>query len=234
MAAVVRNRFYALAALMLALIVLIGFARTYYLRHWFDVPPITTLLHLHSIAFTAWFALFIIQTRLIAAQNYRTHMQLGIAGVALAVAVVILGVATAVISASAPRPRPGGLNSQQFVLVPLVGITLFATFVAIAVALRKKAQLHKRFMMLAMITVLGPPVARLIQQTNFGAHVLAIQTAVPAVFIIGCMINDWVKHRVVHPVYLYGGIIVVASWPLRFAIARTAGWEHVGQWLARM
>jgi hypothetical protein len=89
MAAVVRNRFYALAALMLALIVLTGFARTYYLRHWFDVPPITTLLHLHSIAFTAWFALFVVQTRLIAAQNYRTHMQLGIAGVVLAVAVVI-------------------------------------------------------------------------------------------------------------------------------------------------
>jgi cell division protein FtsW (lipid II flippase) len=120
------------------------------------------------------------------------------------------------------------------VLVPLVGITFFAIFVGIAVALRRKAQLHKRFMMLAMITVLGPPVARLIQQADFGAHVLAIQTAVATVFVIGCMINDWVKHRVVHPVYLYGGLILVASWPLRFMIARTAAWEHVGQWLAGM
>ena len=33
MAAVVRNRFYAIAALALAALVFIGFARTYYLRH---------------------------------------------------------------------------------------------------------------------------------------------------------------------------------------------------------
>ena len=74
-----------------------GFARTYYLRPWFDVPPINLLLHLHSIAFTAWFVLFIIQTRLIAAQNYRTHMQFGIAGVVLALLVFVFGAITAIV-----------------------------------------------------------------------------------------------------------------------------------------
>ena len=91
MAANIRNRFYAAFALAMAVFTLVAFARTYYLRHWFDVPPITVLLHLHSIVFTAWVVLFVIQTRLIAAQNYRTHMQLGIAGMALAVLVVIVG-----------------------------------------------------------------------------------------------------------------------------------------------
>jgi hypothetical protein len=234
MATVVRNHFYAAVAMVLAALVFIGFARTYYLRQWFDVPPITTLLHLHSIAFTAWFVLFVIQTRLIAKGNYRTHMQLGIAGVAVALAVVILGYATAIVSASAPRPRPGGMNSQQFVLVPLVGISTFAILVALAVAFRKKAQLHKRFMMLAMIAVLGPPVARLILVANAGAHFLAIQTAVPAAFLAWCLASDWVKYRVVHPVYLYGGLFIIASWPIRFMIAKTPAWEHVGQWIAAM
>ena len=144
MAAVVRNRFYAGAAIALALLVLLAFARTYYLRHWFVVPPINTLLHLHSIAFTAWFALFVIQTRLIAKHNYRAHMQLGIAGVVLAALVVVFGVATAVESAGAPRVRGGGMNSQQFVFVPLFAITAFAVLVGAAVAFRKRAQLHKR------------------------------------------------------------------------------------------
>jgi hypothetical protein len=234
MAAVVRNRFYAVIALALALLIFVAFARTYYLREWFTVPPITTLLHLHSIAFTAWFVLFVIQTRLIARQNYRTHMQLGIAGIALAAIVVVLGVATAVQSASAPRIRGGGMNSQQFVFVPLFAIAAFACLVTAAVLLRKRAQLHKRLMVLAMISVLGPPVARLINLFQGGAHFLLIQTTVPAVFIAWCLISDWRKYRIVHPIYLYGGTLLVISWPLRVWIARTPAWEHIGQWMAGM
>jgi hypothetical protein len=234
MAAAVRNRFYAAAALVLAVVVFVGFARTYYLRPWFDVPPINLLLHLHSIAFTAWFVLFIIQTRLIAAQNYRTHMQLGIAGVVLAVLVFVFGAATAIASADAPRVRPMGMNSQQFVLVPLVGIAFFGGFVAAAIAFRRRAQLHKRFMMLAMIAVLGPPIARLIAVTQSAEYFIPIQIGVPAAFLAWCMASDWVKYRLVHPAYAIGGGILLISLPVRFMLARTAAWESVGRWMAGM
>lgn len=234
MAAVVRNRFYVAVAMVLAVVVFVGFARTFYLRAWFDVPPITMLLHLHSIAFTAWFVLFVIQTRLIAAQNYRTHMRLGIAGVVLAVIVAALGYATAILSADAPRVRPMGMNSQQFVLVPIVGITFFAVFVALAISFRRRADLHKRFMILAMISVLGPPVARLIMVTGSTEYFAAIQMGVAAGFLLWAVISDWVKHRFVHPVYLIGGSILLISMPLRFLIARTPAWECVGQWMAGM
>lgn len=232
MSAVVRNRFYVAIAMVLALLVFAGFARTFYLRAWFDVPPITMLLHLHSIAFTAWFVLFVIQTRLIAAKNYRTHMQLGVAGVVLAVCVTGLGYATAILSADAPRMRPMGMNSQQFVLVPLVGITFFAAFVALAVAYRRRADLHKRYMVLAMISVLGPPVARLIAVTQNGAYFAAMQIGVVVAFLTWAIANDWVKQRIVHPVYVIGGGVLLISLPVRFLIARTEAWESVGRWMA--
>ncbi|HEU5136458.1 MAG TPA: hypothetical protein VFU13_15010 [Steroidobacteraceae bacterium] len=234
MAAVIRNRFYVVIAMVLALVVAVGFARTYYLRPWFDVPPINVLLHLHSIAFTAWFVLFVIQTRLIAAQNYRTHMRLGIAGAVLAVLVFVLGAITAVASADAPRVRPMGMNSQQFVLVPLVGIALFGIFVSAAIALRRRADLHKRFMTLAMIAVLGPPVARLILVTQNGEHFAAIQMTVAASLVLWCLVSDWLKYRIVHPVYAIGGAVLLISMPVRVMIAQTAAWESVGQWLAGM
>jgi hypothetical protein len=234
MAAVIRSRFYPVIALVLAALILVGFARTYYLREWFAVPPINLLLHLHSIAFTAWFVLFVIQTRLIARQNYRTHMQLGVAGLVLAAVVVVLGIATAVESASAPRLRGGGMNSQQFVFVPLFAIGLFAILVTAAALLRKRAQLHKRLMILAMLSVLGPPVARLIVLTQNGSHFLAIQAAVVAVFVLWCLASDWLKYRIVHPVYAVGGTLLVLSWPLRVWVARTPQWENVGRWLAGM
>lgn len=234
MATVVHNRFYAVFATALAVFVLVAFARTYYLRYWFDVPPITVLVHLHSVVFTAWVALFVIQTRLIAAQNYRTHMQLGVLGIFLAALVVIFGYATAIASASAPRTRPMGMNSQQFVLVPLVAITSFAILVTAAVLLRKRAQLHKRLMTLAMIAVLGPAIARLIFVTNSGKYFAAIQFTVHAAFLCWCLIADWRKYRIVHPVYSIGGAILLISLPLRVLVAQTPQWESVGRWLAGM
>jgi len=234
MAAVVRNRFYATIAVALAAFTIVAFARTYYLRYWFDVPPITVLLHLHSIVFTAWLALFIIQTRLIARDNYRAHMQLGIAGIALAVLVVIFGYATAIVSAGAPRPRPMGMNSQQFSLIPLVAITFFAVLVTAAVILRKRAQLHKRLMTLALISVLGPPAARLVFVTHSDKYFGPILFGVTAFFLAWCLVSDWRKYRIVHPVYSIGGAILLISLPVRFLIAQTPAWESAGRWLAGM
>ncbi len=79
MSAVVRPAFYRHMAIALSLFVIVGFSRTYYLRFLTDLPPLTTLVHLHSLVFTAWLLVFIAQTRLVAAQRVDLHMKLGIA-----------------------------------------------------------------------------------------------------------------------------------------------------------
>jgi hypothetical protein len=234
MAAVASRRFYGAMAISIAALVFAGFARTYYLREWFDVPPITMLLHLHGLAFTAWVLLFVVQTRLIAAHNYRMHMRLGIAGVIVAACVVVLGVATAIVSASAPRMRPMGLTSPQFSLIPLVAITSFAILVSAAIFFRRRPEFHKRLMTLAMIAVIAPPTARLIALTTDGTHFLAIQTSMTAVLVILCLINDWQGRRTLHPLYAICGTFLVISWPLRVWVARTPAWDHAGQWIAQL
>src|SRR5690348_4292388 len=125
MSAVVRPKFYRHIAIALALVVFVGFARTFYLRPWFEVPPLTVLMFLHGLVFSMWVALYVVQTRLIAANNVRAHMKLGIAGVVLAVVVVGVGLVTTVISAGVPRVRPMGMSSPQFVPIPLVSILTF-------------------------------------------------------------------------------------------------------------
>src|ERR1043165_7467369 len=198
MAAVVRTRFYPMLAVLLAIVVFAGFARTFYLRYWFDVPPLTVLMILHGAVFTLWMALFVVQTRLIAANNVAAHMRVGIAGVGVAALVVVIGLMTVVLSASATRPRPMGLASYQFVFVPFFILVAFAILVSAAVALRRRSDYHKRLMTLAMITVLPPAIARLVLLTGGGMHFLAIQTSVTALFVITCLAFDWYKNRVVH------------------------------------
>jgi hypothetical protein len=234
MAAIIRSRAYLIVAFALAAWCAIGFARTFYLRHWFNVPPITTLLVLHGAFFTAWFALFVIQARLIYRQNYQTHKQIGIAGAVLAGLIVISGLATAVVSASATRPRAMGLTSPQFVVFPTLAILMFGGFVAAALYWRRTPNLHRRLMMLAMISVLGPPTGRVVSLVGVQGNFLLVQSTVTALFVAACLVADWVKHRTVHPLYSIGGTLIVLSWPLRAMLARTPAWEAVGNWMASL
>jgi hypothetical protein len=234
MAAVIRPRFYPAIALVLALIVFAGFARTLYLRYWFQVPPIDLSTLLHGIVFTAWMLLFVVQTRLIAANNVRAHMKLGMTGLVLAALVFALGMVTVVLSASAARPRPMGMPSHQFVFVPFFLLWAFAGLVTSAALLRRRPQVHKRLMMLAMITVLPPATARLILLLGVTSQFLFLQTAFTAVFVIACVAYDWFKYRLLHPVYVIGGTLLVLSWPFRVWFARTPAWESVGRWMASL
>lgn len=234
MATVIRNRVYLALALGLALFVFIGFARTYYLRPLFQVPPITWLSHVHGILFTAWVVLFVIQVRLISRQNYRTHMQLGIAGMVIAALVFVVGIVSTIASAAVQGPRPMGMNPAQFTILPASSILFFGGLVLAAFLLRRRAQLHKRLMVLAMIAVLGPPGARLIRAFDLGQDFLAIQMSVTAFFVICALVADWLRHRTIHAVYAIGGTLLVISWPLRMWFGRTPAWESVGQWLASL
>lgn len=231
MARVVRSRFYPLIGSVLVALIFMGFARTYYLRFLSDLPPLRLLVHLHGLVFTAWLVLFFTQVKLIARHDYRTHQKLGIAGAVLAIAVVTIGIVTALAGAPDARVRPMGFSGLQFLIFPLSGITIFGVCVGAAIALRRRPNLHKRLMLLGMIAVLGPGVARLIRMAGFTESFLLIQTLVTFGFVAWAVLHDWIRNRVVHPVFAVGGTIVVLAWPARVAIAGSDTWHSIARWL---
>lgn len=229
-----RSRFYPLLAIALAAFIVIGFARTYYLRFLSDLPPLHLVMHAHGLVLTLWVALFVAQTQLVAAQRVDLHRKLGIGGIVLAVLVVTVSLAAMFVGAATPRISQLGLTSAQSSIVPLLGITPFAVLVAAGVALRRRASLHKRLMLLAMISVLGAPTARLIGLVGARQYALPLQMGVIAVFVLVCLARDWQKNRVVHPVFAVGGSVLVLLWPLRYVVARSEAWRPIGEWIARV
>jgi hypothetical protein len=227
-----RLRFYPLIAIVLTSFIVIGFSRTYYLRFLSDRPPLQVILHIHGLVFTAWLALFLAQTQLVAARRLDLHRKLGIGGVFLAVLVAATGVAAMFVSAAIPRMTQLGVTSAQASIVPLLSTAPFVILVAAGIAYRHRASLHKRFMLLAMISVVGPPTARLIVMFDLRPYALLIQMCVIALFVTACLVYDWRKNRVVHPVFAIGGLTLVLLWPLRYAIARSEAWRPVGDWIA--
>jgi hypothetical protein len=227
-------RFYPLIAIVLATFIVFGFSRTYYLRFLSDLPPMKVVLQLHGLVFTAWLALFVAQTQLVAAHRVDLHMKLGVVGVLLSLAVVATSVMAMFVAAATPRLNQLGLTSPQASIIPVVAITQFVVLVTAGVALRRRASLHKRFMLLAAISVLSPASARFTALLGLREYMLLIQMSVIAVFVSCCLVYDWRKNRVVHPVFAIGGVVLVLLWPVRYAVARSEIWQPIGRWIAEV
>ena len=234
MSAIARSRFYPVIAFAFAAVAIVGFSRTYYLRFLSDLPPLDTLMQLHGAVFTAWLLVFIVQTRLVAARRVDLHMKLGIASVVLAVVIVLVGFASAAVKANIPRVHPSGLSPAQFTIVGMMSLALFTAFITLGIAFRRRSALHKRFMVLATISVLTPAASRLLTLMGLREHWAYLVPIVPALFVVWCLVQDWRRHRIVHPVYAIGGVVVVAAWPLRLMIGPTEWWTHVGEGIARI
>jgi hypothetical protein len=76
-------------------VVLIGFARTYFLAGVFRAPLPNLLVHIHGAAFTIWIILFITQISLVTARRVNLHRRLGLGGFMLATVMILLGAVTA-------------------------------------------------------------------------------------------------------------------------------------------
>jgi hypothetical protein len=217
--------FYTGMAIASAVVVFAGFAPTYFLRGSYQTTPLPTYLQVHGALFTAWIALFIAQTSLIAARQPRVHRRLGWAAAALAVAMVVVGT-TAGISSMRIQVEAGNVQpAQAFLTTPLFSMTVFATFVAAAIALRRDVQTHKRLMLLATISILDAAVARLpfeVFRTSSWAYLPATD-----ILLAVAILYDLASRRAVHPVYIWGGLVLVIEQALRIPVGETAAWQAI-------
>ena len=216
-------------AVLIPIIVLIGFARTYYLKGLFGTPALPGLLvHLHGIVMTSWVVLFITQIWLVAARRTRIHQRLGILGAILAALVCLVGVATAI--AAAARGAAAGPEALRFLVIPFGDLLVFAILIGTALYFRRRMDIHKRLMLLAAVAILPPAFAR------FPLHF--VETSGPFaffcltdLFLLGCIIFDTIKQRRLHPVFLWGTLLLVGSQPLRLLLGSTDLWMRFATWL---
>src|SRR6266404_6278685 len=217
------RRMYIWFAVLMPIIVLAGFARSYYLKGFFGFPALPSLLvHLHGIVMTSWVVLFVTQVTLVASGRTRTHQRLGVLGAVLAALVIVVGVLTAI--AGAARGSTPGPPALQFLAVPVFDMLVFAILVGTALYVRRRRlDIHKRLMLLAAVNLLAPAIARI--PLHF------IQAGGPLVFfgltdlcLLACAAYDSVKNRRLHPAFLWGTLLIIASQPLRLMLSRTDIW----------
>jgi hypothetical protein len=227
-----RSRFFLYMAFTFLAIALIGFSTTYFLplsRGAFSAPPI---IHVHGVLLFGWLLLFIAQSSLIHNLSFVTHRRLGVLGATLCVGIVISGV---LVGLHATRRDLAAGGGDEFVLGQFVNVLiemlLFGALVAAAIVLRRDGESHKRLLLLATISALGPAWLRF-------RHIFP---AVPQPFVTFSLLadsllmvaiaRDYVANRRIHPVYLWGGGTMLAIHVIELSAATSEPWVRLSRWL---
>jgi hypothetical protein len=225
------RRFYVGVAIVVLITVFAGFSRSYFLKAYFGTPELSLLLHIHGLVFTSWVLLFLVQTTLVAADRTELHRKLGVGGAVLAAVLLMVGTTTAILrvkGGSAPIP---GVPPLSFLAVPLFDMVVFAILITAGLSLRNRPDTHKRLMTLATISLMSAPIARL--------PIGVLQAGPPAffgltdLFIVAMLVYDLATTRRIHPATIWGGLVIVASQPLRLMVSGTAAWMAFAGWVTR-
>ncbi len=219
------HRFYTGVALLFACTVFVGFSRTYFLKTLFGTPRLSVLAHLHGGVFTAWTIFFVLQTALILSGRTDIHRRLGAPGAVFGVAVVLMGIAMTIQSVRAGYAS-GRPEMHDLLINAVLDLLLFCGFFAAGWFLRHKKEIHKRCMMLAMVSLIIPAIGRLPIPAGLIAWIICA-------FSLAGVAYDLAILRRIHLASIVGALLINASTPLRFYISDLQTWQDISRWLMK-
>lgn len=224
--------FYAAMAAAFVLLVFVGYAPSYYLRGLVPlhrpVPAPSLMVHLHAAVFSLWIGLFAVQAALVAAHRRDLHRRLGLWAMALAVAMVVVGMLVA-IQGVARQSGPPGIPPLQWLAVPVFDMVFFTVLVAAACVLRADPQAHKRLMLVTMIGLMAPAVARIPFPRGMPVSPVTLATGA---LLFPLLAWDLRTRGSLHRATVLGTLALVAWRVLPAAVWKTPAWLAFAGWLA--
>ena len=225
------RRLFAAAAIAFPIIVLAGFARTYYVKGLFDSPPLPSILvHFHGLLMTTWVLLFMTQVWFISSKRIRLHQRLGYVGIGLAALIIGAALPTALRAAKyGSNSSPPGIQPLAFLAIPLFDLLMFVILFGGAVYFRRRPAAHKALMLLTAVNFLGPAVARIpiAQLQAFGPLWFF---GFPGALALLCLGLDTRRHGRVNKIFLTGTLLLLCSYIVRLTLMTTQVWMKFATW----
>jgi hypothetical protein len=193
--------FYGTLSFLLVLIVFVGFAPTFYLRTFFNGPPVPPLNVAHGVLTTILICLVPVQAFLMRARQRSLHRYLGWTSAGLAAFVVSL--TPVVMLRFIPRLLGSKLapladlevGITQIFISDLIALPIFAGMFIAAIVNRHRTIAHQRWIMYASLMLATPAPGR----AGFLLGVGFLGLTVVPLFAIVCAIFDHRTLRRVHP-----------------------------------
>lgn len=206
------GRFYVAMALTACAAVAIGFSTTYFLplaRGSFAGP---TVAHIHGLLFMTWVALLLVQPILVRQRKTQLHRKLGLVALPLALAMAASGLGVGVHAVTRDLAAGGGAEAVSQLIGVATAMAIFVLYVAIALALRKRPDWHKRMILLATIVILWPAWFRFRHLMPWLPRPdIWLAIVVSDSLILIAMLRDKLKFGRVHPAYWTFGLLLIAD-----------------------
>ncbi len=231
--------FYSASALVILVLVVIGFRHFYFEGAAHPgrpiTPPIRMLIIAHGVTMSAWLIFFAVQPMLVASGHLRAHMKAGKIGGVLALANLAAGSLLAVQSAKHAPPEfvLWTLDRAQFMAVPMLGIWVFAAFVAVGLWKRKKPATHRAMMLCGTLAAAAAGISRIDITNNiymgtqlerfFGPFLTTLMLAF-ALLTIRCVLI-----RSLDRALAVGTLLLTAACVGTMFIARTDAWRSFAE-----
>ncbi len=231
--------FYVWMAGVCVLIAFGGFIPTYWAKLAAGTFKGAPILHIHGVLFFTWTLFFLAQTTFVATGRTPKHRNWGLAGISLATAMGITVVLAAINSIKAAETIGMGDEARRFTIVSLSGLALFAAFLGLAIANVRRAELHKRFMLLAMVPLMHAATARVFMTAFAPADAKGpppVFVSIPPglfvdLIIVAAIIHDWRTRGRPHRVYVIGGAILLAVQLLSVPLSAGPTWMAIAKWV---
>ena len=202
--------------------------------------PLTPVVGAHALVASAFLLVFLAQTLLVAAGRTPTHRRLGVAGVVLAILFVVTGTLATIgetrrgFDLSGDQVIRGTSPDPAFLLGPMIGVLQFAVLFGLAVLYRRRPDIHKRLMILALVALAQAPVAHLSGHwPALRPHAIPLAVLANVCFLSLMPAYELVTRRRIHPVSLLGGLGVFASIAVFFNfVVPSAPWHRLAAWVA--
>jgi len=232
------HRFFSVASLAMVAVIAIGFAPSFYLRGIVPAPhpfePLTPLVLLHGLLFSAFLLLFTAQVWLVAAGRSDVHRKLGRVAFILVPLMIVVGVVTGLGGVSRPLTAPPGISPLSWLAVPLLDVPVFGTLLILGLANRFRPVAHKRYMFIAMADMMVPGFGRIAPLLPI-PPTLVIPTGqifLPALFLIALIAWDyWTRGRP-HRISIVASSAVIAVAAVKPLLWTTPGWLHFAERVA--
>lgn len=221
------GRFFLIFTTLLLAIVLVGFAPSFFLRMAVSDIPLPFYLHLHGAVLTGWFVLLLAQATLIRRAHRALHQKLG-PFLAIYGVLVVIGSLMATFN-YVPRELASGVtfNADMADVNPLQASGLpflefatalvwfnvasvigFAVLLILAIVFRSHPGHHKRYIVLASLSIIAPGLARIsriVMETEQGPIIpLGLLSLALAV-----VVNDVLTRGRLHRATLTAGAILI-------------------------
>ena len=213
--------FFLAMALLILVIVVTGFAQSYFLAGMIRAKLPSTLVHVHGALFVSWIFLLVIQASLVALRKVKIHMTLGILGAVLPPLMVVAGVLTLFGSI-----RRGDADVPPEILLAgdLESLLIFIVLVSWGMLARRNGSFHKRLMILGTIAISAPAIDR----WGLGlTATLGIYLALPLLVLV----FDLVTLRRVHRATTVGYAMIATSILTVFPVSKLGFWQQLISWI---